>query len=91
MRGAHGNTPIGVPGGYDSLNLALTTDAPVTGTNVEDGAVFQDTSFGGFQCAGGDESLDTFRRDGDCWIGFTPLVLVTTDDDDDRDSDIDSD
>jgi hypothetical protein len=46
---SYGNTPLGVTGPYDSLNLALTTDvnAPYIGTDIDtDGAYWDSTYLG---------------------------------------------
>lgn len=72
----HGAAPLGAAGPYSSLNVSVTSDAPTVGTNVEAGAVFWDTSFAGFYCDGGAAGTDTFRRDGNCWGTYTPVLRV---------------
>jgi hypothetical protein len=77
-----GNTPSGVSGPHDSLNVSLATASPTVGTDVEPATMFWDTtdvsSFG--YCDGGAGGTDTFRRDFNCWkslpdvTSFTPVV-----------------
>jgi hypothetical protein len=70
----YGNTPLGVNGPYNSLNLSLTADAPTVGTDVEADTVFWDTRHGPFYCDGGAGGNDTFRRDAGCWAPYTPVI-----------------
>ena len=72
--GHHGNTPLGVNGPYNSLNLSLTLDAPMIGTDAESGTLFYDTSYGPFYCDSGAGGTDIFRRDAGCWDSYTPVV-----------------
>jgi hypothetical protein len=70
----HGDDQIGEVGPYNSLNVSLTAEGPLVGTDVETGTAFWDTSYGPFYCDGGAGGTDTFRRDADCWAPYTPVV-----------------
>jgi hypothetical protein len=69
----HGYTPIGAPGPYNSLNVGLNDLPPTTGTDVEEDALFWNTSFAGFYTDGGAGGVSIFRRD-TAWTPYTPTI-----------------
>ncbi len=70
----HGANPIGVNGPYSSLNVAIHTEPPTIGTDVEALAMFVDSTWAGNYCDTATTVLDIFRRDGDCWDPYHPAV-----------------
>jgi len=85
----YGENPVSAPGGYDSLNVAVTSflapGLPSIGTNVEPDTAFIDYGHAPFYCDGGTAGTDVFRRDAGCWGIATPFVLITVDVDTDSD------
>lgn len=71
--GSHGYTPVGINGPYNSLNVSLTQDTPLTGLNVEPDAVFWNTTNSGFYTDGGASGVGILRRD----TNWSPYTLVT--------------
>lgn len=61
----HGYNPIGSPGPYNSLNVALSSspDEPTIGTDVVPGETFWNTSFAGFYTDGGAGGVGVLRPD----------------------------
>lgn len=70
----HGANPIGVNGPYSSLNVAVHSEPPTVGTDVEPLAMFMDSTWAGNYCDTSTTVLDVFRRDGDCWAPYHPAV-----------------
>ena len=80
-----GYDPIGSPGPYNSLNVALTDGAtnpsgtpPSTGVDPIPDSAYINTHTGGVYCDGGSGGIDTFRLDAGCWTGYQPILSVTT-------------
>ncbi|MCU1400336.1 MAG: Ig domain protein group 1 domain protein [Acidimicrobiales bacterium] len=69
----HGYAPIGAPGPYESLNVAINDSGPTVGTDSAPDAVYWNTSFGGFYTDGGANGTGPFRRDSG-WGTSTPAV-----------------
>lgn len=69
----HGYTPIGAPGPYNSLNVGVNDLPPTVGVDVEEDALFWNTSFAGFYADGGAGGVSIFRRDTE-WTPFTPAI-----------------
>lgn len=65
---SYGETPIGVPGPYNSLNFGLNTGGPSIGVNEDNDALFWDSTYLG-RTAG-------FSRDTD-WAPYTGAVAFT--------------
>ena len=65
----YGTTPTGVPGGYDSLNVALSNGPPSPGIGSDPVAnsIYWDTQTAGNYCDGGTAGTGTFRLDQGCW------------------------
>lgn len=74
---SHGETPTGVPGGYDSLNVALVESEPAVGTNVDPDVVLWDTSVPSSYTDGGAGGVDTLRADSG-WGTYTPAAKFET-------------
>lgn len=74
-----GDSPLGVSGPYNSLNLGVagtsTAPPPSVGADVEFDYTFWDTDLAAWYCDGGAGGVDVFRRDG-CWDGITPMVRI---------------
>ena len=70
----HGAVPIGSDGPYSSLNVAVASEPPAVGTDVEALAMFVDSTWNGNYCDTTTTDLDRFRRDGDCWDPYHPAV-----------------
>jgi hypothetical protein len=80
-----GYDPIGTPGPYDSLNLALTDGftnpsgtAPSTGSDPIPDSAYENSHTAANYCDGGSGGVDTFRLDANCWTGFQPILAVAT-------------
>jgi hypothetical protein len=69
-----GPSPTGVTGPYDSLNIALSTDADVSAGSSTSGTVWQNSPYGGAYCDGGLAGTGTFRADAGCWAPYVPAV-----------------
>ncbi|HEX7101597.1 MAG TPA: hypothetical protein VF201_03025 [Nitrolancea sp.] len=73
----YGDSPLGVSGPYDSLNVALSPAVSV-GSQVNPGTAFVNSSWAGGYCAEGPSdggSLNVFRLSlGTCWDGYVPAV-----------------
>ena len=62
----YGMTPLGGPGPYNSLNVGVPSNDPVTvGSDASTDAVFWNTSYAGFYTDGGLGGVGTFRQDTD--------------------------
>ena len=60
----YGAAPIHMAGPYNSLNVGVPTSQTVaTGSDVDTGSVFWNTSFAGFYADGGTAGVGTFRED----------------------------
>lgn len=70
----YGASPLVTNGPYNSLNVSVTADPPLIGTDVEPDTAFWDTSYGPFYCDSGAGGTDTFRRDAGCWAPYTPVI-----------------
>lgn len=66
----YGNAPIGTGGPYDSLNYALTADAPSVGTDINADSLFWNTAYQGFLTTG---TAGTFGAD-TLWTGYVPIA-----------------
>jgi hypothetical protein len=71
----HGYVPTGVPGPEDSLNVGIAGNATVGGQPAGD-SVFQNSTFAGFYCDGGEAGTGTFRLDAGCWTEEQPIIQV---------------
>jgi hypothetical protein len=61
---SYGSAPLGVDGPYNSLNVGVPANQPVTtGADANTDNVFWNTSFAGFYTDGGDGGVGTFRTD----------------------------
>ena len=61
---SYGQTPLGVSGPYNSLNVGVPTNQPVAvGTDDDTDAVLWNTSHGPFYTDGGASGVGTFRED----------------------------
>ena len=74
----YGASPIGAPGPYDSLNLALNNlgAGPSVGTDpAGSDSLYQNSSYAGFYCGGpaGTFRIDDGLHDG-CWTPYEPAV-----------------
>jgi len=71
-----GSSPYGVPGAYDALNIAISSDAPSTGSNPLPDTAYWNTADAGNYTDGGAGGVGTFRQDtgwapfGSCAIQF---------------------
>jgi hypothetical protein len=70
----YGPNPLGVTGPYDSLNIALSTDADVSAGSSTSGTVWQNSPLGSQYCDGGTGGVGTFRADSVCWAPYVPAV-----------------
>jgi hypothetical protein len=71
--GDYGAAPLHVAGPYNSLNVGIpTAQAVSTGSDVDTGAVFWNTSFAPFYTDGGAAGVGTFRED----TGWAPNGTV---------------
>lgn len=72
--GSHGESPLGVSGPYDSLNVILAPAAPTVGVDVTEDEVFWDSSHGPFYTDGGAAGTDTLRVDTG-WSGYHGAMI----------------
>ncbi len=73
-----GYAPIGAPGPYDSLNLAVPDGQVVSvGSDVSADEVFQNTSHGPFYTDGGAAGVGIFRKD-TAWSPYGTVALKVT-------------
>jgi hypothetical protein len=75
-----GASPMGVPGPYDSLNVALSSVSPTVGTDVDTDAMYWNTQNAGYYVDGGVAGVGTFRADDGGWPGYGLVLQVLTDD-----------
>jgi hypothetical protein len=72
----YGPSPLGVTGPYDSLNIALSTDADVSaGSDTNPGTVWQNSPYASQYCDNG--TAGVFRLDSPtsaCWTPYVPAV-----------------
>lgn len=69
----HGPAPLGVPGPYNALHVALNTQPPAPGADVEPDAVFWHTGLASHYADGGVAGVNRFRRDTG-WSSRKPAV-----------------
>jgi hypothetical protein len=69
-----GPNPTGVAGPYDSLNIALSSDADVSAGSSASGTVWQNSPIAGLYCDSGTAGVGTFRADSGCWAPYVPAV-----------------
>jgi len=69
----HGDTPLGVEGPYNSLNVGLSSAPPAIGTDISPGAVYWKTADGSFYSDGGAAGVNVLRVDSG-WGAATPAV-----------------
>ncbi len=72
-----GYQPTGVPGPYNSLNLALTTTGPSAGTDVDPDAVYWNTQTAGWYSDGGAGGVGISRADTN-WSPYAPMIQFNT-------------
>ncbi len=77
-----GYSPIGTPGPYDSLNVALNDESgPTVGTDVNPDGVYQNSITGANYCDGGAGGTGTLRSDAappaGCWAPYVPAARLT--------------
>ena len=65
-------TTAGCP--YDSLNIALSTDADVSAGSSTSDTVWQNSPYAGQYCDGGTGGFGMFRADSGCWAPYVPAV-----------------
>ena len=71
----HGYAPTGIPGAYDSLNIALNDiTGPSVGTDIDPDSVEWNTSYAGFLTNPGPGQTNVFGPD----TGWTPYVPAVT-------------
>jgi hypothetical protein len=58
-----GNPPLGVTGPYNSLNVGLSSSAPVVGSKPAPGTLYWNTTNPGYYTDGGAGGTGTFRQD----------------------------
>lgn len=68
-----GESPIGSPGPYNSLNFGVSTTSPTVGVDVDSDAVFWNTSNAGWYTDGGAAGVGIFRQDTN-WSPYTPAI-----------------
>ena len=69
----HGFNPTGVPGPYESLNFALSTDPPTVGSNPLPDTAYWNTSNGSFYADNGAAGVDVFRQDQN-WTPYSGII-----------------
>ncbi|MDB5169938.1 MAG: hypothetical protein JWN82_334 [Candidatus Saccharibacteria bacterium] len=62
-------------GPFDSLNVSLASTGPTVGVDVDDNALFWNTSFAPNYTDGGAAGVGTLRQD-DNWAPYTPVMQV---------------
>lgn len=72
----HGPKPLGVPGPYNALHVALSDKLPSPGADVEPDAVFWQTAVASNYADGGVAGVNQFRRDAG-WAGRKPAARFT--------------
>jgi hypothetical protein len=72
----HGPKPLGVPGPYNALHVALSDKLPSPGADVEPDAVFWQTALASNYADGGVDGVNRFRRDRG-WAGVKPAARFT--------------
>jgi hypothetical protein len=65
-----GNPPLGVPGPYNSLNLGLSTSAPVVGSKPAPGTIYWNTTSASYYSDGGAGGTGTLRQDTN-WLPYS--------------------
>lgn len=70
---SYGYSPLGAPGPYDQLHLAISGDPPAVGSNPLADILFWNTSIASNYHDGGAGGVGTFRPDSG-WAPFSPAI-----------------
>ena len=75
---SYGETPLGLPGPYNSLNVGVPSSQPVTvGSDDDTDGVFWNTSHAPFYTDGGASGVGTFREDTNWTPNGTVALRIT--------------